>query len=259
MSSRRLRWNPNPGSGTVQGRIRGVRNSVENRVWPEFTSFGDYVMGAEQATTRVEPPDGSAEKTFSTTDGMHSEMVALGAMLSGNDWRLTDDDRVESAGASPITTESFRTDEPHCRFCSVFLKLLDLPIRDGKATKGNYNLAGNLTYSLPSAVRENPVVLGRVLNGNRSKAESLARVREELDVLINNDSGSWVLRIDRADGTQTFVTEDGVVDSADGRLVVTWSGTADGRSIDVQALDRPGSARQYLWRLAFKGIYEARE
>lgn len=255
---RRLAWSTNPRGRDVQDRIRRVRDAVEDRVWRDFPArFGRYEMGAEEATTRVRPPGGSAE-SFSTTDNMHSEMVAIDQLLTRGDWRLSDDGRVETAGGRSVAAADFETVEPHCRFCSIFCALLDLPIRDGAATTGNYNHAGNLTYPLPAQVRDDPLVLGRLLTGGGSPAESLTRVREEIDLLINAPSDSWALRIDHRDGSETSVTEAGVIDGDDDRQVVTWDATADARPINVQSLNNPSSPRQYLWRLVFRGIYEAR-
>lgn len=252
-------WQRNPSGDRVRPRTDRVRDVVRNELWPTFpVAFGEYEMGAEQATTRAAPPGGDVE-SFSTTDGMHSELVALDSMLTREAWQLTADGHVRTAHGAAVPEHEFRTDQPHCRFCSLFLALLDLPIRDGAATRGNYNQAGNLTYPLPEGVRHNPLVLGRLLTGNRPPAESLIRVRNELDLILNPATDTWVLRIDHPDGTLSFVTEDLVVDGDGGRRVITWDDVANGPSINVHGLFDPTSPLQYLWRLAFRGIYEAQE
>lgn len=260
MASRptRIRWNTRPNGEDVRAGIGRVRDVVEGRIWQHFpATFGRYEMGAEQARTRAAPPDGPAE-TFLTSDGMHSEMAAIDAMLTRGAWRLTDDGHVETSGRRQVDPDDFETEEPHCRFCSIFLALLGLPIRDGAPTTGNYNYAGNLTYPLPPQVADDPLVLGRLLSGNGPPEESLVRVRQELAPLINARSDSWVLRIDHADGDRTYVTEDGIVPDDRGRQEITWDATAEDRPVDVGTLEHPSSPREYLWRLAFKGIYEAR-
>lgn len=255
----RVRWQK-VWSNDVDEMVRTVRDrSILGRVWPALADRHRFVAydleSAQQAHTRVRW-DGT-ETQYSTAEQMHSEMVAVTEMLAAGDWLLDDDGRVTGAADDgPITVDHFRTNVPHCRFCTVALHLLGLPIGRGRATKGNYKKAAELEYRLPEPVRDSPVVLGRLLDGYAPpdhRDDCLVAVKERVNRLLSRPrEDGWVLQVG-----DEFVTETDVRADPGGAEVLEW-GAVSRRPINVEKPNYGDVAvGRFLWKLGFDGLYRA--
>lgn len=254
------RWKKIQPGDVNQMAERVKEESIRKRVWPaiaENHQFVEYKLGnAQEASTYVTWK--GPEEPYSTADQMHSEMVAVGAMLQQGAWQLAADGRVRGAADDdgPITVANFRTGVPHCRFCTVMLHLLGLPIAERRATKGNYKKAAELEYRLPEPVRNSPVVLGRLLEGYappHHRADSLVAVKRRFDALVRKPAPEdWVLGV----GNE-YVATDGVRQQAGGAEVLGW-GAVSGHEMDVDAPDYGQvTAGRLLWKVGFDGLYRA--
>lgn len=234
--------------------------SIFGQVWPDIGAtheFVEYDLGsAQQAHTHVDW--NGVREEYATTEQMHSEMVAVDEMLDGGHWRLTDDGSVVGVGDEEITVDDFRTDVPHCGFCTVMLHLLGLPIDQGRATKANYNLAEHLGYRLPEEIEDSPVVLGRLLEGHAPpghRDECLVGIKERLDSFIwKPKPDHWALQVgDR------YVTETEVRANDGGLEALDWEMVSEHR-ISVEYTEYGTlSVGRFLWKTGFDGLYRAQQ
>lgn len=183
-----------PSSQTVGGSVRVASQISESLEWHRSNSavrFKPYDMkGAKSATTIVTLPTG-VEKTFRTTDQMHSEMRATEWMLDNGHWRLQEGYMVWASNGAAIKPEEFQTTEPHCGFCMIMLLAAGLPV--GKPTRGNHKLASRLAYRLPVELETDPCFIARVLDkGSYCGFPALKRV---LNAFVTVPANQWVLSI----------------------------------------------------------------
>lgn len=233
--------------------------SFREQIWPAIISkheIGNYGTGGEgKASTRVDW-EGRCDH-FETQDQMHSEMRALRYMLRHNTWQLTNDGQVKGAEGEEITTWNYSTNLTHCRFCTVMLHLLGLPIKSKYATKGNYKKAGELNYQLPEEVRNSPVVLGRLLTGHSPpdyRDECLVTVKKALNSLLKAPRNEeWVLQV----GDQ-YVTNKTVHANSRDKEELEWTELSNHKiNVDVPNYGRGIEARRFLWKIGFDGLYKA--
>ena len=142
-----------PATTEVNMNLTVHRADVENSIHLLCEKYAgdteEYQMkGSQSATTRVKLRDGSTRE-FKTKDLMHSEMVAIDAMITEEHWVLHLGTVVWNDGKE-ITPYQFETMEPHCGFCSFFLNALDLPLTT--PTYGLFKFASRLSYILPPAI-----------------------------------------------------------------------------------------------------------
>lgn len=267
----RTRWKEIKSDRVTRMRNKMQNQSFRERIWPAITSkheIGNYGTGGEgKARTCVKW--GDFRDHFETRDQMHSEMRALDHMLREDcvlekdstprekKWRLTNDGRVEGAKGENITIRNYSTNLTHCRFCTVMLHLLGLPIKEGYATDGNYKKANELNYQLPEEVRNSPVVLGRLLTGHSPpdhRDECLVTVKKALNSLLENPSNDeWVLDI----GGQ-YVTNETVHANSRGKEERKWTELSNHKiNVDVPNYGRGIEARRFLWKIGFDGLYKA--
>jgi len=169
--------------------------------------FEDYDMNGEQsATTTVLLPN-TTEKSFRTTNLMHSEMMAINWMIDKGHWVVSGDGRVVWADGKAITRDQFKTAQPHCGFCTVFLIAAGLPVT--KPTRGNFQVAARLAYQLPVELEVSAALLARMAGGFAV-----------LKHLLNGLKGdrAWVLRV----GGQCY-DENGLAQVPFGVTIVDWS------------------------------------
>lgn len=246
----------------VTDKVVPVRDdSIKNQIWPAIkrqqnNNIGNYGTGGrEKASTRVDWK-GQCDH-FETRDQMHSEMRALGDMLGHNTWQLTNDGQVKGAEGEEITTWNYSTDLAHCRFCTVMLYLLGLPIKEGYATSQNYKKANELNYPLPEQVRESPVVLGRLLAGHTPpdhREECLMAVKKQLNkLLLRPPAKEWVLEVG-----DEYVSEDGVGDDPGGEVTkIEWSKISNHKIVVGDNDYGYLKVGRFLWKIGFDGLYGA--
>ncbi len=169
--------------------------------------FEDYDMNGEQgATTTVMLPT-MTERKFKTTNLMHSEMVAINWMIDKGHWTVSANGHVVWADGKAITRDQFKTAQPHCGFCTVFLIAAGLPVT--KPTRGNFQVAARLAYQLPVELEVSAPLLARMAGGY-----------SVLKHLLNGLSSEtrWVLRV----GGQCY-DENGLAQVPFGVTIVDWS------------------------------------
>ena len=204
--------------------------------------FQPYNMaGAQKATTRVTLRGGTV-KSFSTKDNMHSEMVATQWMLNEGHWILSLGTIIWSDNFTAVSSDEFKTTEPHCGFCSIMLAVLGLPL--SKPTKGNYNLACNFGYPVPKAIKEDPYVLARLLSGNSYCGFN--KIKAILNSLVKIQKDKWVLSIQNL----AFVNEDHYIDPGKNVLTLEW------REVIKQS---NGEVLSQIWKLVFECIYQTND
>ncbi len=240
VQDQRVSWVPENQRSTRLTRLKGDADTslttIRSRVKQRFEPY--KMEKAQKATTTVTLKNGTKKK-FSTTTNMHSEMVAVQWMLDNGHWRLFLGTIIWADDFSSVTTLQFSTGEPHCGFCTLMLQVLDLPL--GKPTKGNYNLAVNLTYPLPKEIRESPYVLARLLDHNTYSG--FHRIKRLLSQIIKSPSpDEWVLSIYGL----AFVDDDSYVGVTEGYVVFTWD--------EIIKLDG-GKVLAVLWKFVFSSIY----
>ncbi|OCW58458.1 hypothetical protein [Hoeflea olei] len=209
--------------------------------------------GAQRAITTVNwPPNGP--QRYATTMQRHSEMVALAGSTAAAPpppiWSVNAGGTVVANNGNQITGANYVTDLPHCGYCTVMLWAVGLPL--GAPTKGRYNYAVNLEYSLPADVSNNVQLLARMFNGNAGGNAALIRLKSMINPFLQNASGEWVLQIG-----QVFVSDTAVTGAAPpATLTLDWT-EASGHQVDVnvQHFGR-NTLLVTLWKIIFKGIYD---
>lgn len=182
------------------------------------------MQGAQQATTTVATAAGP--QVFTTTDNMHSEMVALQYMLQSNQWIVQNGavriPQPHAAAPIPVPPANFVTTQPHCGYCTIALSLLNLPLT--APTRGNYNLAANYNYPLAEPLVVDPNVLAWYWDRASIIAGTPAGVvvKRILNAMMNQDAASWVLSITTANGIGYFA-DAGQVAGPGGNAVFDWS------------------------------------
>jgi hypothetical protein len=178
-------------------------------------TFQPYDMkGAKSASTTVTLRNGE-KKTCTTTDQMHSEMVAIRWMIQNGHWKIYLGEVVWADDEASITLAQFSTTEPHCGFCTVFLIAAGLPV--GTPTYGNYQLASRLSYQLPVELEISPHFIARVLD--RGCYCGFSALKRMLNAFINLSPNQWLLSIyDLA-----FVDDRSYVPRNDSLTIVGWN------------------------------------
>ncbi len=192
-----------------------INNSLDCLRGHSGKTFKDYDMkGAKSATTTVTLRDGT-KKVFKTIDQMHSEMLAIDWMLTNGYWTLYLGLVLWADDHSKIGPANFRTTQPHCGFCTVFLLAAGLPV--GTPTYGNHQLASRLSYQLPTLLFSSPHYIARVLdNGCYCGFPALKRV---LNALVNVEAEQWVLSV----YGWAYVDDKTYVQPDSGKMIVQWA------------------------------------
>jgi hypothetical protein len=178
------------------------------------SAFAAYNMdGALSAKSTVTLKQGTTRQ-FTTTDQMHSEMVAIDRMLSEDIWTVYLGHVVWKDDHSPITAQQFTTTEPHCGFCTIFLIAAGLPVTT--PTYGNHKLASRLSYMLPVALEVSPHFMAKVLD--KGCYCGFPAVKRVLNTFVKLDSKAWILSI----GGAAYADEVGYTNPADGLTVLEW-------------------------------------
>jgi hypothetical protein len=162
---------------------------------------------------------------------------------------------VRSDDSHAVPPQDFITNQTHCGFCTMTLRVLGLPLT--RPTRGNFNYAVHYNYQLPAQLMNDPMVLVRYLNSGRY---THADLKKALNPLLSNDPSSWVLGL----GDTVAVDDFGVVNDIGDRLVgalLPWeskkcdtAGSTKPCGSDTAmalyyvqnfAYDGPGSSRMY--------------
>jgi hypothetical protein len=246
-----MRWQP-----MQQGRIQTVEAAATasiNTIFGQIGGFGQYnLQGAQHATTTLTwPPNAPIVKN--TTNQQHSEMVALAAALPRDGhgwWQMNAAGQVVAVPAAAIGGANFATNQPHCGHCTIMLHILNLPL--GTPTQGRYNQAVNLAYTVPRDMTHDINVLCRLHNSNQVGNASLGIIRGLIGEFVSPNTGPWVMQVGAA-----FVTAGGVVAmQPPGTALFDWADVDTINANVPQSNDYNGATLLgFLWKLAFKGIY----
>ncbi len=247
-----IRWKARLGSEDIAPLEERTRLSIQE-IFGEITGFVDYTLGdAQKAKTQVDwPPD--VDFTSATKDQEHSEMVALGRMLPSqmNRWGVQSDGTVGANDGDPIGGDNYRTDLPHCGHCTILLYVLHLPLTE--PTKGRYNLAAQLGYTVPTEVRQSLPTLALLVNKNQNGGgEGFVAVKRMVNAFISTPAADqWVLEL----APRVYVTNEAVVSGPpDGTEILPWEEAREHR-VDVNKANYGKAALlTILWKLVYAGI-----
>jgi hypothetical protein len=178
------------------------------------TKFVAYDMDGAQSAHTVVTLKNHQTRSFSTTDLMHSEMVAINKMIEEKIWTVYLGQVVWADDGASITSQQFTTTEPHCGFCTLFLIAAGLPVT--KPTYGNYKLAGRLAYILPIDLEVSPHFMARVLDSGCYCG--FPAVKRLLNIFVQLPPERWVLSIGRA----AYVNDVSYTTPTEGIAVVEW-------------------------------------
>jgi hypothetical protein len=169
----------------------GISTSLKSLRGRCKTRFAPYDMnGAKSATTTVTLPDGQ-KKIFKTSNQMHSEMLAIQWMLNNEHWTVYLGSVIWAHDHSEVSLSEFKTTQPHCGFCTLFLLAAGLPV--GTPTYGNYQLASRLAYQLPYELETSPHFIAKVLDkGCYCGFPALKRL---LNAFMQCPADQWLLSI----------------------------------------------------------------
>jgi hypothetical protein len=171
-----------------------VGNSI-SAIHEDIGTINDYVLGTKGAMTTVRWPGGEkALKTGQTQEQMHSEMEAVKFMLDQGHWIMINGEIFTKTGGVVAPTD-FATGEMHCGWCTLFLQLLGLPL--GRPSNGNFNLAINLLYPLPSQVRNSPHVMFKLVFGGEedsAKSDRILALKLVFDKFMSIPCTSWYIK-----------------------------------------------------------------
>lgn len=226
--------------------IAEIQNEIdEHHVFVPYTTGG-----AEKARTLVNWPPADP-KRYETTQQRHSEMVALTASTAPPAiWHVDQTGHVIANNGHDITGANYVTDLPHCGYCTVMIWVLGLPL--GQPTKGRYNQAVNLGYSIPVNVQDNVDVLTRLLNSNQGGNPALVVLKCAVNAFIATPpSKDWVLSIEGKIVTDTAVLERVPA----GKEVLDWADAAAHRvAVDIKHFGT-NSLLVTLWKVVYKALY----
>lgn len=249
----RLRWKSKityqelePLLDATKKSIAAIQSAIEERhIFVPYTTGG-----AEKAHTTVHWPPADPQR-YATLEQRHSEMVALTASTAPPEiWHVDQSGHVVANNGHEITGANYFTDLPHCGYCTVMLWVLGLPL--GQPTKGRYNQAVNLGYSIPVNVQDNVDVLIRLLNSNQGGNPALVVLKRAVNAFLSTPSSDWVLAIEGK-----FVTDDAVLNEQPGGvLILNWADAAAHRvTVDIQNFGT-NSLLVTLWKVIYQALYD---
>jgi hypothetical protein len=245
----RIRWKATLGGQDIDPMLTTTTNSID-RIQRAIGQFVPYnAGGAQQAVTTVSwppaPPVASA-----TTQQQHSEMVALGKTLAPPAiWQLDNIGQVAAINGNAIDGINYFTNLPHCGYCTIMLYVLSLP--RGLSTKGRYNLAVNLEYTVPDDVFNNFNLLARLVNSNTIGTTGWVVIKNMINPFIQNDSAEWVLEVEGR-----FVTDTTVEADPGEATVLAWTDAKSHRvDVNVNHFGK-NSLLTTLWKFIYQGIYD---
>ena len=226
-----------------------IGNSIST-IHEEIDVIHKYVLGAKGAMTQVRWPGGTKQlKTGQTCEQMHSEMEAIKFMLDEGHWIILNGEIFTKYG-KPVAATDFETGEMHCGWCSLFLKLLGLPL--GRASHGNFNQAVNLLYPLPSQVRSSPHVMYKIIFGGQEdsvKSKRIMNLKLVFDSIMSIPCTSWYIK----DFSGMCIASDGV-------SVRFVDPSSLGPEACILTWDHLFGSKEFLdaiWRQIYTGIYKA--
>ncbi|MEN3332744.1 MAG: hypothetical protein V7641_2109 [Blastocatellia bacterium] len=246
----RIRWKAALGSQAIAPLETAASDSIRS-IQSAVGHFSPYqTEDAQLAKTTVYwPPAGPV--TSATKEQEHSEMVALGKTLAPQAiWQVDAAGQVVAVNGNAISHVNYFTDLPHCGYCTIMLYVLGLPL--GVATKGRYNLAVNLDYTVPGPVFENFSLLARLVDSNIAGPTGWVAIKHMINAFIQNNSAEWVLAVGGF-----YVTDNNVVDNPGAALVLDWVTEAKDHNVNVNVNHYgQNSLLKTLWKFVYQGIFD---
>ncbi len=245
----RIRWKASLTSQDIDPLINTAKTSI-GAIQTAIGDFSPYSTHGEQGakTTVNWPPTAPIE--YSTTAQEHSEMVALEGSFNRGIWNVNGNGLVVANNGTAINFTNYRTNLPHCGYCTIMLYTLGLP--RGTDTKGRYNLAVNLEYMMPNSVVDSFNLLARMVNSNAAGNAGWIKIKKMVNAFISTPpSAEWVLQVGA-----NYVSDTTVTQNPGAAEVLDWA-EAKLHSVDVNVSHfGRNSLLKTLWKVIYQATYD---
>ena len=242
-----LTW-VNPFNGNAEKKAAEMIHSSIKKIQQAIAQQGaiyHYKLdGAESAIATYTDSSGASFEKPTSADNMHAEMCLAEQLLSGDVWKLEAGKITCATGA--VSGMAFKTNVPHCGYCSVVLHVLGLPLTMASVT--SHNKASEGIYPLPRQLVGDHAFLARMVGAGKNDRAAYEALKQILDVFVSGPrAGAWVLEIEG----QRYASGEGASATP---IVVTWNQIKAAR-IDTTTL-LAGVWRSVWWALYAKAAVE---